>query len=104
LYVEVTITVEHQNVWTLPVSAVVTKEDESFCYRPESGVAIRTLLQLGLRGADRVEILKKQLKPAQPGEQKPWENITGEEEIIRSDAAGLKDGQTVEVTSGEQNR
>jgi RND family efflux transporter MFP subunit len=104
LYVDVTITVEHQNVWTLPASVVVTKEDESFCYRLESGVAIRTPLQLGLRGADRVEVLKQQLKPAKSGDQTPWEDFTGDEEIIESNAAALKDGQMVEVTSGKQNR
>ena len=42
LYVDVTITVEHWDVWTLPASAVVTGEDESFCYRLESGKAVRT--------------------------------------------------------------
>jgi RND family efflux transporter MFP subunit len=104
LYVDVTITVEHQNVWTLPVSAVVTKEFESFCYRLESGVAIRTPLQLGLRGTDQVEVLKMQRKPAKSGEVMLWEDFTGDERIIESYAAALKDGQIEEVTSGGQNR
>jgi RND family efflux transporter MFP subunit len=104
LYVDVIITVEHENVWTLPTSAVVTKEDESFCYRLESGVVIHTPLQLGLRGADRVEVLKQHLKPAKSGEEKPWEDFTGDERIIESNAAELRDGQTVEATSGKQTR
>ena len=68
LYVDVTITVEHRDVWTLPASAVVTGEDESFCYRLESVKAVRTPLQLGLSGGGLVEVLKKQLKSTKPGE------------------------------------
>ena len=47
---------------------------------------------------------KKQARPAKAGEQKMWEDITGEEEIIESNAAELKDGQSVEVTSGKLSR
>jgi len=104
LYIDVTITVEHRHVWTLPESAVVTKEDEIFCYRLESGKVMRTPLQLGLRGNGLVEILKNQTKPSKSGEQRIWEDLTGEEEIIESNAAELKDGQTVEVISGKQSR
>jgi RND family efflux transporter MFP subunit len=103
LYVDVTITVEHRDVWTLPVSAVVTKEDESFCYLLESGKAVRTSLQLGMRGDGLIEVLKIQTKPARQGEEKTWEDITGTEEIIKSDSSQLKEGQTVEVRSGKQD-
>jgi multidrug efflux pump subunit AcrA (membrane-fusion protein) len=101
LYVDVTITIEHRDVWTLPASAVVTKEDESFCYRLESGTAIRTPLLLGLSGNGLIEVLKKQIRAAKQGEKKAWENFTGEEEIIEGDLASLKDGQPIEVTTGK---
>ena len=98
LYVDVTITVEHQDVWTLPASAVVTKEDESFCYRLENGKAVRTPLQLGLSAGGLVEVLKKQVKPAKPGEEKVWEDFTGKEEVITSNPSTLTSGQAVAVS------
>jgi hypothetical protein len=33
-----------------------------------------------------------------------WEDLAGDEEVIESDAAELKDGQTVEMTSGKKSR
>ena len=98
LYVDVTITVEHRGVWTLPASAVVTKEDESFCYRCENGKAVRTPLQLGLSGGGLVEVLKKQVKLSKPGQEKVWEDFTGEEEVITSNPSTLTDGQAVAVS------
>jgi RND family efflux transporter MFP subunit len=98
LYVDVTITVEHQDVWTLPESAVVTGEDESFCYRLEGGKAVRTPLQLGLSGGGLVEILKKQVRPARAGEEKVWEDFTGEEKVITSNPSTLTDGQAMAVS------
>jgi HlyD family secretion protein len=101
LYVDVTITVENQNVWTLPVSAAVTKGDESFCYRLENGKAIRTPIQVGLRGDKLVEVLKKQAISASSGTERAWEDFTGAEEIVLGDVGALKDGQPVSVSSGK---
>ena len=98
LYVDVTITVEHRDVWALPASAVVTKEDESFCYRWENGKAVRTPLRLGLSGGGLVEVLKIQLKPVRSGGQKVWEDVTGKEEIITSNLSAMTDGQAVVVS------
>ena len=89
---------EHRGVWTLPASAVVTKEDESFCYRWDNGKAVRTPLQLGLSGGGLVEVLKKQVKLSKPGQEKVWEDCTGEEEVITSNPSTLTDGQAVAVS------
>jgi hypothetical protein len=45
-----------------------------------------------------VEILKKQMKPAKPGEEKVWEDFTGEEEVITSNPSTLTDGQAMVVS------
>jgi hypothetical protein len=50
-----------------PVSAVVTKEDENFCYLLESGKAVHIPLQLGMSGDGLIEVLKKQMKSARQG-------------------------------------
>jgi RND family efflux transporter MFP subunit len=96
MYVQAAITVQHPDVWTLPAAAVVTEGDQTFCYRAEGGKAVRTPLQVGLRGGGLVEVLQKQARGASPGEEGRWEAITGEEEVVvAGDAASLGDGQPV---------
>jgi hypothetical protein len=101
MYVDVTITPQRSNVWTLPESAVVTTEEGSHCFQLEGNKAVRLLLQTGLRGGDLVEVLKKKKypRPAKGSPVGPWEDITGQEKIIASGAAELKDGQEVQVSS-----
>src|SRR5438309_3846917 len=60
MFVQASIIIEHRNVWTLPVAAVPTDGDQAFCYRLLHGKAVRMPIQIGLRGNDLVEILKKQ--------------------------------------------
>ncbi len=95
MYVQAAITVQHANVWTLPAAAVVTEGDQTFCYRVENGKALRTPLQLGLRGGGLVEVLKKLVPAASPGEEGHWDEITGDEEIAAGDLASLADGQVI---------
>jgi RND family efflux transporter MFP subunit len=97
MYVQATITVRHPNVWTLPASAVLTEGDQTFCYRVEGGKAVRTALQVGLRGGGLVEVVKKQTK-APSDEEEHWEGFTGQEEVV-SNPVGLSDGQPVSVRS-----
>jgi RND family efflux transporter MFP subunit len=99
MYVDVTITPQRRGVWTLPETAVVVTDEGSYCYRLENGKAVRTPLQLGLTGGGLVEVLKKQVKPAKAGTEEAWQDITGEEQIIKSGLAELKDGQAVQVSS-----
>jgi RND family efflux transporter MFP subunit len=99
MYVQATITVRHPDVWTLPASAVLTEGEETFCYRVEGGKAVRTPLQVGLRGGGLVEVVKKRTKAPSPGEEGRWEGFTGEEEVV-SDPAGVSDGQPVRRPSG----
>ncbi len=98
MYVDVTVVMERPKVWTLPESAVATQDDEAFCYRLENGKAVRTPLQIGLHGDKLVEVVKKQTKSASSDTVGTWEDFTGEEPIIASGLAGLKDGQVVSVS------
>jgi HlyD family secretion protein len=97
MYVQAAITIEHHNVWTLPSSAIVTEGDQVCCYRIVAGKAMRTPLQVGLGGGGLIEVLKKQAKPASPGADASWEDVTGDEEIA-ANAAGLNDSQPVQQT------
>jgi RND family efflux transporter MFP subunit len=98
MYVDVTITPHRRNVWTLPESAVVVTEEGSYCYQVEDGKTVRTPLQTGLTGGGLVEILKKQLRSAKGSTEQSWQDITGEEQIIQSGIADLKDGQAVRAS------
>jgi multidrug efflux pump subunit AcrA (membrane-fusion protein) len=81
-YVQATITVEHPDTWTLPAATVLTEREQTFCCRVENGKAVRTPLQVGLRGSGLVEVLKKQTATASPGEERRWEDITGREGVV----------------------
>jgi RND family efflux transporter MFP subunit len=102
MYVKATIIAERKNVWTLPVAAVVTQGEQTFCYRVEKGTAVRTPIQVGLRGTELVEVLKKQTKPAKAGEEARWEDFSGEEVIVATDPASVAGGQTVSVSPGNK--
>jgi RND family efflux transporter MFP subunit len=95
MYLQATILVQHPDAWTLPAAAVVTEGDQTFCYRVENGKAVRTPLQVGLRGGGLVEVLKKRVQSPSPGADGRWEGITGEEDIVAGDPAALNDGQPV---------
>jgi RND family efflux transporter MFP subunit len=102
MYVNATIIAEHKNVWSLPAKAVVTQGEHAFCYRVENGKAVRTPVQVGLRGNQFVEVLKKQMRPAKASEEAYWEDLGGEEVVIASDPASLTDGMAVSISKDKK--
>jgi RND family efflux transporter MFP subunit len=102
MFVNATIVVQHKNVWALPAIAVVTRGEQTFCYRVEDGKAVRMPIQVGLRGNEqdneRIEVLKKRTKPTKAGQEAQWEDFSGEEVLIASDPASLADGQAVKIS------
>ena len=103
MYAYATIDAEWRDVLTLPASAVVTEGDvnvgyRSFCYVVEDGRVKRTPIEVGSRNDQLVEVLKKQVSAAKPGEESRWGPFTGDEEVVRGELSGLKDGQAVSVS------
>jgi multidrug efflux pump subunit AcrA (membrane-fusion protein) len=103
MYVQARIIVQRENAWALPESAIVTEADQAICYRVEDGKAWRTPLQIGLRGNGHVEILRKQTPASLSSSELQWTPITGQEEIVASDAASLVDGKRVLSTDAGRN-
>jgi multidrug efflux pump subunit AcrA (membrane-fusion protein) len=107
-YAYATIDAEWPDVPTLPASAVVTEGDvnvgyQTFCYLVENDRVKRTPIRVGARNDQLVEVLKKQVAETRTGEGPRWEVFTGQEEVVRGDLSGLKDGQQIMVkASGEQ--
>ena len=71
MYAYATLTAERPNVLTLPVSAILTQGDvlqgyQSYCFVVEVGKARRAPIEIGARGSERVEVLKKQARPSYP--------------------------------------
>src|SRR5262249_42383484 len=88
MYVDAMLTAERPNVWTLPASAILTQGDatqgyRSYCFLVEDGKVRRTRIEVGATGDKRVEVLRKQVPPAQPGVEGVWENFTGRETVVQ---------------------
>jgi RND family efflux transporter MFP subunit len=95
MYVQAGITVQHAGTWALPAAAVRTAGDQTFCFRVVEDKAVRTPLQIGLRGGGLVEVLKMQMPPTSAGAAGEWVAVTGQEEVAASDLDALSDGQPV---------
>lgn len=98
MYATVNLGAEFPDRLTLPSSAVAAQGGRLVCFQVEDGKVQCVPVQVGLRDGTMVEVLKKQGRPAKPGERGAWENFTGKEEIVQAGLSGLKDGQAVEVT------
>jgi RND family efflux transporter MFP subunit len=102
MYVQASITVQHENVWTLPASAIMSEGEKTFCYRIEDGKAVRTPLQIGLKGNGSVEVLMKQSRVSLSGDEQQWSPITGQEEIVGTNIASMHDGQPVQLSKSDK--
>jgi HlyD family secretion protein len=92
MYAYAVISPEHANVLSLPVAAVVTQGEQTFCYRLEAGKAVRTPIKIGFRDGQFVEVMKKQTE-----KDANWVDFTGDEEVVTGGAATLTDGQAMTV-------
>jgi RND family efflux transporter MFP subunit len=104
MYVNATITTERLDVLSVPASAIQTQGDvtqgyQTYCFLVEGGHLRKTAIQLGARGDDRVEVLKKEIKPSGAGEKPAWADFTGDEMIVQGNLAGLADAQAVRADS-----
>jgi HlyD family secretion protein len=73
---------EQKDALTLPSAAIVRQGREAFCYRLIGGKAAKTLIQLGIKVGDDIEISH---------------GLAANEIVILNKAAALKDGQAVNV-------
>ena len=99
MYVQASIVVQHANVWTVPDAAILTEGNQAICYRVQNGKAIRTPLQIGLKGGELVEVLMLQNAPESPSAEGHWIPISGNEQIVVSSSAPLANGQSVRDAS-----
>jgi len=102
MYVQATIAIHHEYVWTIPASAILTEGDQTFSYRLEQGKAVRTSLQIGLKGEGVVELLMKQTAPTSPSEAGSWTPISGDEEFVANGNDILKNEQPMQPAAAKK--
>jgi multidrug efflux pump subunit AcrA (membrane-fusion protein) len=96
MYAYAYIPIVYKNVWALPESAIVQKEEQgSFIFRNVDGMAVFTPVKLGKRADKEVQLLKYQEKPASPGSKGVWRDFTGGEQVIMN-PVGFVDGVKIE--------
>lgn len=94
MYAHVHIDVEHASVMTLPSAAILTQDNQTYCYCVEQDKAVRTRVRLGAREGDSVEVLKKQAKSTKPGDG-AWLDISGDEVVVAKSPGTISEGQTI---------
>ena len=94
MYAFASITVIHENVWAVPLSAMVTKDDQSYLFLEENGKARRTAVLVGFRDAKFIEVVKKQKQGSEGG----WLTFAGDEKVITENVSTLVDGQAIETS------
>lgn len=99
MYAHASIPADQVDTFSLPSSAVVIRDGLSFCYCVEGGKAVKTVIRIGSREGDRVEVLKKQGRRRSPGTRARWEDFSGKEIVITGNAGELSDGQTIRVNA-----
>jgi HlyD family secretion protein len=99
MYANVTIVCRQANALTLPPTAILSdilaNKDQPYCFLVENGKARKTLLELGVRGEEGVQVLHKL------GAGGKWEDFTGSEAVVVSNPGALLNGQAVEVQAAE---
>ncbi len=100
MYVNSAIKVETPKVWTLPTDAVFTDGEKSYCFivDQETGKAMKTALQIGVKNDSLAEVMKKQVR-SQRAKNQAWEDFTGLERIVAANPESLIDGQVVTVAA-----
>lgn len=94
MYVYAQITAPSPENWALPAAAIAKQGENQVCFLMEDGKAVRTPVQIGRIDGDWIEILKYQ-RPTLPA---AWSEFTGKERIAGK-AAGLTDGQALQIES-----
>jgi HlyD family secretion protein len=101
MYAHALIEVQQPDAWTLPSAALATRDGQTFCYCLEDGKAVWTPVKVGSRQGGIVEVVKKQVQPAKPGDGFRWVNFSGSESVITDRVKELINGQPVRVSSTE---
>jgi multidrug efflux pump subunit AcrA (membrane-fusion protein) len=102
LYAVATLSVDLPDLLTLPRTALVTEGDvtqgyRTWCYQVEGGKLRRLFVETGMSDRERIQALKKLVRPAGTRKAPRWVDFSGREEIVRDGVKDLMEGQEVKV-------
>jgi multidrug efflux pump subunit AcrA (membrane-fusion protein) len=100
MYAYAAIIAELPDALTLPTSAVLTQGSitqgfEAACFVLRDGKVWRTPVQVGFSDGRRIEVLKKQSRPASQGSEAVWQEFPADETVVQDNLSQLTDGQPV---------
>jgi HlyD family secretion protein len=102
MYADVSIYAKQPGALTLPSEAVLNdimaNNNREYCMVVENNKCRRVFVQVGLRGEEGVQVLAKQ----SPGGK--WEDFTGSEAIVATNAESLVENQPVQVKESLQSQ
>jgi RND family efflux transporter MFP subunit len=97
MYAYVTLKAELKDRFVLPSAALVTSDGKPACYVIESTKAVLTPVKLGVKQGSLVEVTAKRVGGA-------WQPFTGDERVALGNLTEVKDGGTVRVEAGKQEK
>jgi HlyD family secretion protein len=98
MYAWGSIDIERPNVWAIPASSIVEIGNRMCCYMLDDGRALRTQLQSGVSDGTWTEVVQHRAYPAN-GDPGPWQDFTGNEQVITGDLSEISGGHQVSVQS-----
>lgn len=94
--------IERPTVRALPMSAIFTSGEKSFCWLYEDGHVVKTEIQTGVNDGQWIEVTNRRL-PAGPHGDDQWVPIDGSVHVVMADdLAILTDGEAVRLANGTQ--
>ena len=96
MYAYANVIIERPGVETLPVSALISVGDRTYCWMYKEGRAERIEVQTGVSDDQWMEVTNLR-RPASSSSGRPWTLVDGSEQVIMGDLSILSDGALVEV-------
>ncbi len=90
MYVYTQVLIRRADVYALPEKALTVSGNQTYCYRLESGRALKTPVVAGLKAIHWVEVDQMKIDGR-------WVKVTGREQVILGNLDELTDGQAVQV-------
>jgi len=91
MYAFVSVPIEIPDAVVVPISAIFYQDEVAYCFFAENGKAVRCPVQIGLRDAENVEVLRYRKGKG------PWTAFTGLESVIATHQGPVVDGQKIEI-------
>ena len=98
MYAYANVIIERTGVRALPVSALTSSGDRTYCWICQDGRAERTEIQTGVSEGQWIEVTNLR-RPTDSSLDRPWRPIDGTEHVIIGDLSILADGAAVQVAS-----